>query len=422
MNTKNHPLEQEELMAYLDGELRPELATIAAAHLERCEECRAAADDLRQLSQELARWEIEMASAEIPPAIGSAVDVHVQTQKKRVAAHRRTWRQILGSRRLVWEGGIATACLIVVLAVEVFRTTLQTHSVGQRIVLPFIAPQAKLQAKSQVAGGGGGDATRLKMQDRLYAVNGAIGTDAAPAPEEAEQPSPVPNGPMIVRTAQLVLVTKNKDFDNARSSAEEILKRHGGYVGQLTVSAPAGQARTLSATFRIPAAQLDAAMAELKKLGRVESESQGGEEVTQQYVDLQARLANARHTEQRLSDLLRDRTGKLSDVLAFEKEIDRVRGEIESMEAQRKSLAKQVTYATLTATMTEDYGAPLEVVPPSTSTRFRNAAIEGYRAVADGIVSVMLFLLSAGPSILIWGGILFVVARLIWKRIRRRIA
>ncbi len=105
-----------------------------------------------------------------------------------------------------------------------------------------------------------------------------------------------------------------------------------------------------------------------RQLGRVESESQGGQEVTSEYVDLEARLANSRNTEQRLTDLLRERTGKLSDVLAVETEISRVRGEIERMEAQRKNLANQVDYAIINATVNEVYKAELQVMPVSTWT------------------------------------------------------
>jgi len=152
---------------------------------------------------------------------------------------------------------------------------------------------------------------------------------------------------MIARDAALTLTTK--EFDKARTGLEEILKRHNGYMGELKVTAPADSGRALTATLRIPAAQLDAAMAELKKLGRVEDESQGGEEVTQQYVDLEARLVNGRHTEQRLTDILRQRTGKLQDVLKVELEIDRVRGEIEQMQAEKKELSKRVAFATLNA-------------------------------------------------------------------------
>ena len=430
---KSHPLEQHELMAYLDGELRPDLATVAAVHLETCGECRAMAAELREISRQLAAWEIEIAKPETPAAISSAVEVHVKAQKKRVVEHRRTWRQIFGVRRIIWAGGLALVAIF--LGALFVPNNLKSPQVAQfdrmetyaRLSAPPATPTPAAQ-RERGSGGGFKFTNKLKAQDSL----GTLQNDGPPAgndegegtigqlASEEKAPAPTVNGPMIARTAELALETR--EFEKARVSAEEILKRHGGYVGQLTVNAPEGSGRTLTATFRVPTAQLDAAMTDLKKLGRVENESQAGEEVTQQYVDLEARLANARHTEQRLSDLLRNRTGKLSDVLAFEKEIDRVRGEIESMEAQRKSLAKQVSYATLSAVITEDYSQQLRVVPPSTSTRFRNAAVEGYRALSDGIVSLLLFMLSAGPSILIWGGILFLVARVVWKKLRRHVA
>jgi hypothetical protein len=406
----SHPLEREELMAFLDGELRPEPAVAAAAHLERCAECRTAATDLRELSQQLAAWKVTARPMEMPNRISAAVEAHVSAQKKRVAAPRRGWRQILGARRLIWAGG--ALCGIILLCMTGPRPS---SPVEDSVNLP--------KAYNPLPGASEG----RKSGDRtINAQTGLVGSIAyrsmsslsayqngkASVANDVETPA---HGPMIVRTAQLSLIAKG--FEQARARAEEILKRHGGYIGQLNVTAPENSGRTLTAVFRVPAAHLDAVLAELKKLGRVTSESQGGEEVTQQYVELEARLANARHTEQRLSDLLRDRTGKLSDVLAFEKEIDRVRGEIESMEAQRKSLAGQVDYATLNATVIEEYGAPLQLTPPSTSIRFRNAAVEGFQALAGGIVSVILFLLSTGPSLLVLGAILFFVGRLIWKRV-----
>ncbi len=106
---------------------------------------------------------------------------------------------------------------------------------------------------------------------------------------------------------------------------------------------------------------------------------------------------------------------------SVENELARVRGDIESMDAERKTLAKQVNFATLNTTMTEDYSARLQVVPPSTSTKFRNAAVEGYRTVADGFVEVLLFLISYGPSLLIWGVILFFPARAVWRRVQRNL-
>jgi len=223
--------------------------------------------------------------------------------------------------------------------------------------------------------------------------------------------------PMIARTAHLTLTTT--EFDKTRPALDDILKRHQGYFGELNINTPTGLGRTLDATLRVPSGQREATITEIKKLGRVESESQTGEEVTAEYVDREARLSNAHNTEQRLIELLRQRTGKLSDVLAVELEIGRVRGEIERLQAEQKSLVKRVDFATLNVKITDDYKAQLQVMPDSILGRFRNSAISGYRSMVEGIVTVVAFLLSAGPSLLLASAILFFPVRFVWKRSRR---
>jgi hypothetical protein len=236
---------------------------------------------------------------------------------------------------------------------------------------------------------------------------------ATPPPQAADQIVGAP-GPMIERAAQLTLSTH--DFDQLRARIDAILTRHHGYLAQLTVNAPETSGRSLNAILRIPAAQLDSALAECKQLGRVESESQNGRDVSKQYVDLIARLANARNTAQRLTQLLAQRTGKLSDVLAVETELGRVQGEIEQMEAERKNTESEVAYAALQLNVGEYYKAQLRVSPDSTLLRFRNAAIEGYRSMADGLIGAALFIIAYAPSVLLWAALLFFPVRALWRR------
>jgi hypothetical protein len=280
-------------------------------------------------------------------------------------------------------------------ALEEYET--RKARVGLRDAQPTAAPQARVGLTTGLVNAGEGDQ------------------------QEQETPEDVPgNAPMIIRTADLGVVVK--EFEKARSSVDEILRRHHGHVGELSVSNPTGAARSLSGTLRIPSNQLDAALNDLKALGRVDKESQGGEEVTQQYVDLQARLDNAKHTEQRLIEIQATRTGKLSDVLAVEMQIGRVRGEIERMDAERKNMKNQVDFATLNLTVVEDYKADLKVGPPSTGTQFRNAAVDGLESVTHGIISLLLWLLSVGPTLLLWVAILFFPVRAAWRKLRPRLA
>jgi hypothetical protein len=339
MQVNQHSVEQEEVMAYLDGELASDRAATVAAHLEDCGECRQLAAELRDVSQQLSGWRVDAPMVKL----------------------RRKFP--------VWKilGVVAAACLL------------------------FIVFLARPRAHFQYS-------------------------PASASVSMGKLPTVRTNPPMIAKSSQLALVTK--EFDKARGSVEDILKRHGGYLGQLDVAEPGNGPRTLSATLRIPTAQLDPAITEIKKLGEVESESQSGEEVTQQYVDLDARLTNARNTEQRLSTLLHDRAGQMNDVLAVEKEIDRVRGEIEQMEAEKKTLVNRVDYATLTVTIREV--AKAQLLPHPTLERFRNAAVEGYSGLMDAAVGLTVVLLSYGPAWIFWIVLIALVFRLALKSTRVR--
>ena len=98
----------------------------------------------------------------------------------------------------------------------------------------------------------------------------------------------------------------------------------------------------------------------------------------------------------------------------------RVRGEIETMEAERKGMANRVDFATLNLTLTEEYKTPLRMMPESTAGRFRNAAVDGYRTMIEGVVGVALFLVSSGPTLFLWTALLFFPVRAVWRRLRRR--
>jgi len=412
LRRNSHAIDEMELMAYLDGELPRERAAAAAAHLETCRECQAIATDLRGVSQELAAWQVEPTDLKPSPRIFALLEVHARTQEEKPA--RRVGIGLPVRRRvLVWGivSGIVALLLIAVATPNLMRSK-QAAYIAQRARQEQPVSSESYDKLGYLSG----YAPLIRERDQVQASRTAQSNEEAKGRKTQE--INIPAGPMVIRTAELALTAR--DFDQTRSKLEDILKRHHGYLGELSVSGAADTARTLSATVRVPTDQLDATIAELKKLGHVDSESQKGEEVSQQYVDLQARLANARTTEQTLLDILRHRTGKLSDVLAVEREIASVREGIERMEAEKKSLEKQVTFSTLNMRVTEDYKQQVHVVPESTSRRVRNAAVDGYETMVAGLINVLLFLVSAGPSLLLWGAILFFPVRMLWKRWRNR--
>ena len=226
--------------------------------------------------------------------------------------------------------------------------------------------------------------------------------------------------PMIARSVSLSIVVK--DFAASRSLLDRVLARHHGYFGQLNVSTPENSARALQASLRIPAPELGAAVDDLKNIGRVQNESQSGEEVTQQHADLVARLKTSRETEQRFRAILQQRTGKLSEVLQVEEGIARVRGDIERMEGEQKDLEHRVNFATVELNLTEEYRAQLNPPAASVSTRISNALIAGYHDASETVLGIVIFFAENGPTLLIWIMILGFPAVFIWRRYRKTLA
>ena len=225
---------------------------------------------------------------------------------------------------------------------------------------------------------------------------------------------------MIARSVSLSIIVK--DFPASRIALDDILARHRAYAADLKASTVENSARSLTASLRVPANDLAATLAELKALGRVQEETQNGEEVSQQHADLVARLKNSRETEQRLQTILAQRTGKMSDVLEVEQEISRVRGEIESMEAELKNLNHRVEFASVNLTLNEEYQASISIPPLSAGTRLRNAIVSGFRNAGETLLGILLFFAEYGLTLAIWLTIFALPVFWLWRRYRRSLA
>ena len=119
MSTNIHPIEQEELMAYLDGELPADQATEALSHLELCTECQALAADFRGVSQELMAWEVESPEAGIPAKINAALGERLQKSQAGKVSSPRLKNRV--TSRWVWAGAFAIVCMAVGLTLTLTR-------------------------------------------------------------------------------------------------------------------------------------------------------------------------------------------------------------------------------------------------------------------------------------------------------------
>jgi hypothetical protein len=116
MSTNRHPIEQEELMAYLDGELSADQASETLSHLELCPECQTLIADFRGVSQELMAWEVELPKVCISSEINAALSERLQKRKAAKVSLPRLQNRMTTSR-WVWAGALAIVCVAVGLTV-----------------------------------------------------------------------------------------------------------------------------------------------------------------------------------------------------------------------------------------------------------------------------------------------------------------
>ncbi len=418
--SSQHAFEPQEVMAYLDGELEPRQAAALGNHLEHCAECRAVAAQLRQVSEHMLEFRAEPCPANIEEPIFATLNSREGSRSAKSNA------RILSKRQevLAWFAwaGVAVAVLIGIAALvtRVMRftetqVTLPAESVDEAYVTRSRGgePRVEVIPRQQLALPR--PALPLAPQGIIGGVPGGDGRGSI-GKLQLQKEAPELRGPMIVQTASITMLASN--YDQASAAIEPITKRHGGYVQDMNVDTRTGMARTVSATLRVPDSQLDVFLADLRKLSHVEQETRNNQEVTDQYVDLTARLKTARATEQRILELLAERTGKLSDVLDAERELARIRGDVESMDGQRANLVHRVRYASVQLQLNEEYRAQLNPKAVSAATLLRNSLVDGFRNLADGAVSLLIFLFAYGPSILFWAGLIGIMAWFVWRRFR----
>ena len=203
-------------------------------------------------------------------------------------------------------------------------------------------------------------------------------------------------GSMIIRngTARVEVDSLERAIESART----IATRLGGFVAGVNVAVGNAEFRQATLELRIPASSFDSALAQLRPLGDVESVQVSAQDVGEDFIDTESRLRNSRRLEERLIDLLARRTGKLEEVLAVERELARVREEIERTEGHLRYLQTRVSLSTLTLNVHEP--APLITHPGDNP--IVDAILQAGRnfvAFIAGLIALLGFVLPAGAIV-----------------------
>jgi len=200
---------------------------------------------------------------------------------------------------------------------------------------------------------------RAISEQMKVAQTTAAGRIAAMAPEQQAGGDPLQgvgqfntgSASMMIRTGQAFIEVEQ--LDPAVLKVRQLAVQVGGFVANSSIVGGRDQIRQATFEIKIPAPKYDEAVASLSRIGKVETVSSSAQDVGEEFMDVTARVTNARRLEERLLSLLTNRTGKLDEVLRVERELARVREEIERYEGRLRYLSARVAMSTLTITIHE---------------------------------------------------------------------
>lgn len=216
------------------------------------------------------------------------------------------------------------------------------------------APPSPAGAVSGLAYGGsaGLAPARESSADRATTFHEETAPPAANAPaESAPTAATVDQGRKLIRNAKLELEVAS--FDDVVQKIADCANEEHGYVATSGSQKQANGKLRGQIVVKVLPQNLDGFLQKVRRLGELRNQTIGTEDVTKAYFDTDARLKNARVMEQRLIDMLKTKTGKVSDLLQVEKELGRVREEIEKMQGELKYWDSQMQFATVTISLSE---------------------------------------------------------------------
>jgi len=279
-----------------------------------------------------------------------------------------------------------------------------------------LSPMPASRGSLPVMGGGGGAASArgvhtASITDDASAVSlASIGTVYA-ASEAIDR--------KIIRNGELTLETESptEGLRKITAAAESL----GGFVvtsefKQNPVSAGAKPSQSVTVVARVPASQFAAALEQIRNAGeRVVQEKVSGQDVSEEYLDVEARLRNKKALEGQFLEIMKQ-ARKVEDALDVQTQLADVRTEIERLEGRRRFLENQAALSTITTTLQ----MPQPIIA-ATTAGFGTTIKQAFGDAVDTAASIVLFVIQAVIVLVPIAFFFGLPVWLIWRVLRRRV-
>ena len=274
----------------------------------------------------------------------------------------------------------------------------------------FFSPNPITPLTSSGFGLGNGVASRAVSGFKIAAMDQTIAPEAA-------SPATATNLPRkITKSGNLSILVETAE--TAAQNIQAIAGSMAGYVSDSNLHEVTPGVKAGSITIRVPADKFDDTISRIKELAiKVENENINANDVTDQFIDLDARLKNLKAQETQYLDILKKAT-KVEDVLSVTNQLNQVRQQIDSFEGQLKYLNSQVDLSTITVNLTAEKEVQIWGINWRPITVIKQAVrslLNGLVNYANAIIAIIIFL----PVIALWVITLLIVIWIIWRIVKR---
>jgi hypothetical protein len=239
---------------------------------------------------------------------------------------------------------------------------------------------------------------------------GTAQAEQGEAPEQSGSNLPAIQ-PKIIKSAVVSIEVAKGTFEESMVKVTKTAESMGGYVSNTeSYSDSDGKMTSGRIIIRVPGEKFNIAIDEIKKVGELNSLNISGQDVTQEYVDLESRLKNFEAQEKILLDLMNKSTN-VKDSIEVQRELSNVQGEMEVIKGRMNYLDNLVGFSTI-----DVYVAEPSVTPPVEAGGFLNAVKRGVEGAVKVLNGLAFFLIAISPVLVLAA----IVLLIIWLSIRSR--
>ena len=218
----------------------------------------------------------------------------------------------------------------------------------------------------------------------------------------------------IIKRAELDIEVK--DSSDAFMNVQDIIDEADGFIADSSSYKSEAGNLSYEVTIRVTPDRFDSVIDRISELGELEYQHISGEDITEMYYDIEGRLKVKRQSEESLLAIMSTRTNNLQDLLAVEKELARVREEIETLEGKLRYFDNLVGLSTITVTL-------FEPEPISTGRNalkpIKDALGDSVEILARSVGGLIIIFMAVLPWAIV-GVIIFLIIRAIVRKRREK--